>query len=88
MAYGKIILIFGVFFPLEMFPGIIQTIIRYSPIYGVASGPAKLALHFSPNLYLEVLITQIIIILVIGLLIVYFTKVDITDIFMFLLGRK
>ncbi len=69
MAYGKIILIFGVFFPLEMFPSIIQTIIRYSPIYGVASGPAKLALSFSTNLFIEVLITQIIILLIITLLI-------------------
>ena len=69
MAYGKIILIFGVFFPLEMFPGIIQKIIRYSPIYGVATGPAKLVLDFNYQLFIEVLITQIIIILIFSLLI-------------------
>ena len=72
-VYGKIILIFGVLFPMEMFPSVVQKIIRYSPIYGVASGPAKLVIHFSKNLFKEILITQsiTIVILMILLLLVY-----------------
>ena len=66
--YGKIVLIFGVLFPLEMFPNIVQKIIRFSPIYGVSSGPASLIINYSFNGFKEVLITQLITILVILLL--------------------
>lgn len=69
MVYGKFILIFGVFFPIEMFPKIIGNIIRYTPVYSVSYGPAKLMLDFSSSLFLEVLISQIITIIIISILI-------------------
>ena len=67
-VYSKIILIFGVFFPMEMFPKIVRTIVRYSPIYGVSYGPAKLVISPSIALFKEVLISQIIIIVIISIL--------------------
>jgi len=69
MVYNKIILMFGVFFPLEMFPNIVQKIIRFSPIYGVSYGPAKLVINFSYHILKEILLSQIIIILIVSLLI-------------------
>lgn len=68
-VYSKIILIFGVFFPMEMFPSIIRTIVRFSPIYGVSYGPAKLVISSSFTLFKEVILSQIIIIIVISILI-------------------
>ncbi len=67
-VYNKLILIFGVFFPMEMFPNIIQKIVRFSPIYGVSYGPAKLVISSSFSLFKEVLISQIIIIIIISIL--------------------
>ena len=67
-VYNKLILIFGVFFPMEMFPSIIQKIVRFSPIYGVSYGPAKLVISSSFSLFKEVLISQIIIIVIISIL--------------------
>ena len=67
-VYNKLVLIFGVFFPMEMFPSIIRTIIRYSPIYGVSYGPAKLVISQSISLFKEVILSQIIIIIVISIL--------------------
>lgn len=69
MVYNKIILIFGIFFPLEMFPSIVQKIIRFSPIYGVSYGPAKLVINFSFNILKEILLSQIIMIIVVLVLI-------------------
>ncbi len=69
MVYNKFILIFGVFFPLEMFPKTIGKIIRFSPIYGVSYGPAKLVISFSFNILKEILISQIVIIIIVLLLI-------------------
>ena len=68
-VYKKIVLIFGVFFPLEMFPKIVGTIIRYSPIYSVSYGPAKLILDFSFDLFKSILISQFITIIIVIILI-------------------
>ncbi len=67
-VYNKFILIFGVFFPMEMFPSIIRKIVRFSPIYGVSYGPAKLVISSSFSLFKEVLISQIIIIIIISII--------------------
>ena len=67
-VYNKFVLMFGVFFPLEMFPKILQTIIRYTPIYGVSYGPAKLILDFNTSLFKSVLISQTITIIIISIL--------------------
>ncbi len=69
MVYQKIILIFGVLFPLEMFPKIIQSIIKFTPVYGVAYGPAKLIIGFNLELFKSVLISQIATIIVVTILI-------------------
>lgn len=69
--YSKIVLIFGVFFPIGMFPSIIQKIIRYSPIYGVSSGPAGLVINYSFNNFIEIVITQVITITIVLLFILF-----------------
>ena len=66
--YNKIILIFGVFFPIEMFPKIIGNILRYTPIYSITYGPAKLIINFNTNLLKNILISQIITLIIISLL--------------------
>ena len=68
MVYQKIVLIFGVLFPLEMFPKIIQTIIRFTPVYGVSYGPAKLMIDFNLDILISVLTSQIITVIVVGIL--------------------
>ena len=68
MVYQKIVLIFGVLFPLEMFPKIIQTIIRFTPVYGVSYGPAKLLIDFNLDILISVLTSQIITVIVVGIL--------------------
>ena len=67
-VYNKMVLMFGVFFPLEMFPSIIGKIIRYSPIYSTSYGPAKLILSFSNELFKTILLSQFITILIIIIL--------------------
>jgi len=68
-VYNKFILMFGIFFPLEMFPKIVGTIVRYSPIYGVSYGPAKLILDYDFILFRNVFISQLITILIVIILI-------------------
>lgn len=68
----KLFMLFGLLFPLEFFPEVIQPIIMYSPIYSVFSGPAKLVASFSWDLFLKVFLSQVIwssILLVIGVLV-------------------
>ena len=69
MIYSKIILIFGIFFPIEMFPKTIGNILRYTPIYSVSYGPAKLMLSYNFPFFLNILITQIITIIIISIII-------------------
>lgn len=57
--YSKMILILGVLFPIEYFPGILAQIMRYSPIYVTCYGPAKLFVDFSFTSAVEILISQI-----------------------------
>lgn len=68
MVYSKIVLIFGVLFPLEMFPKIIQTIIKFTPVYGVSYGPAKLIIDFNSSILINVLLSQVITIIVVTIL--------------------
>jgi ABC-2 type transport system permease protein len=56
--YSKLILVFGTIFPVEFFPGIIQTFLRYSPVYVVSYAPAKLFVNYSTSGLIEVLISQ------------------------------
>lgn len=58
--YSKIILVLGVLFPIEYFPGMLAQIMKYSPIYVTCYGPAKLFVNFSYSSAIEILISQII----------------------------
>ena len=63
-VYAKFILIIGTIFPIELFPTNIQPIIKYSPIYAISYGPAKLFVNFNFNLFISVIFSQIIYILI------------------------
>lgn len=56
--YSKAILLLGTIFPVEFFPGIIQEIVKFSPIYVMCYGPAKLFVGFNINDTLHILIAQ------------------------------
>ena len=58
--YSKMILVLGVLFPIEYFPGIFAQIMKYSPIYVTCYGPAKLFVDFSYSTTVEILLSQII----------------------------
>lgn len=62
--YSKAILVLGTTFPIEYFPKLLQTIIKYSPIYVVTYGPAKLFVDFSWNSFIHIITTDIIYIIV------------------------
>lgn len=62
--YDKLILVIGTIFPIELFPLWIQPIIRYTPIFVVTYGPAKLVVDFSMNMFYAVLLIQIIYLIV------------------------
>lgn len=67
-VYSKLILVIGTVFPVEYFPVAIQGIIKYSPIYVVSYGPAKLFVDFSWNNTITIIIAQVIYILIASLL--------------------
>lgn len=56
--YDKMILVLGLFFPVEMFPSWAQPVIKASPIYVINYGPAKLVTDFQQEVFLRVLLTQ------------------------------
>lgn len=56
--YDKMILVVGMLFPIEMFPVWVQPVIRYSPIYVVTYGPAKLIIDYNHAVFLKVLLIQ------------------------------
>lgn len=60
----RLTLTLGVLFPPQVFPGIVQDIITYSPIYALVGGPAQLLVNFSWELFLKVVIIQILYIIV------------------------
>jgi len=57
--YSKFLLLVGVIFPIEFFPPAIQEFIVYSPVYVTAYGPAKLFVDFSLDVFINVMIAQI-----------------------------
>ena len=58
--YSKLILVVGTLFPIEYFPSFIQPIIKFSPVYVVCYGPAKLFVNFSLNEFVSIILAQII----------------------------
>jgi len=62
--YSKLILVVGTLFPIEFFPRVLQPILKYSPIYVVSYGPAKLFVDFTLDKFIEVIIIQVIYLIV------------------------
>jgi ABC-2 type transport system permease protein len=58
--YDKLIIVIGTMFPVEMFPVWAQSVIKYTPIYVVTYGPAKLIIDYSTDLALQILFAQFI----------------------------
>ena len=73
-VYNKMVLMFGVFFPIEMFPKVVGNIIRYTPIYSVSYGPAKLIINFSSSIFKSILLSQLITILIVIILMIIIYK--------------
>ena len=73
-VYDKIILVLGTLFPIEMFPGILAVIIKYTPIYVVSYGPAKLIVDFSIDNFISIIIAQTIYLLIVTLIAVLLYK--------------
>lgn len=57
--YSKIQLIFGIVFPIEFFPKVLQPIIKYSPVFVLCYGPAKLFINFNFNTFITIVLAQI-----------------------------
>ncbi len=73
--FKTVFLIFGVTFPLEMFPVWLQPVIRYSPIYAALSGPVKMIVDFNISEYLLVVISQLFyIVLLLAILVFEYKK--------------
>ena len=58
--YSKMILVLGTLFPIEFFPKIMQPFVKFSPVFVVSYGPAKLFVDFSYQKTLEVLLIQLV----------------------------
>ena len=54
----------GTVFPIEFFPGVLQHVFAYSPVYAICYGPAKLFVDFSWNNAACVITSQILYLLV------------------------
>ncbi|MGN0973620.1 MAG: ABC transporter permease [Bacilli bacterium] len=61
--YSKVILVLGTIFPIEYFPEVIRPILKFSPVYVISYGPAKLFVDFNYNNALSIIVAQIIYIL-------------------------
>lgn len=63
-VYSKLILVMGTLFPIEYFPGIIQKVLVYTPVYVVNYGPAKLFVDFSVDKGILIIIAQVIYVII------------------------
>lgn len=67
-VYSKVILVLGTIFPIEYFPLFMQKILKYSPVYVVSYGPAKLFVDFHIKTALSILISQCVYIILLFIL--------------------
>lgn len=67
--YNKLILIFGVFFPIDIMPSILQGILKYTPAYVITYGPTKLIVDFDLFTATKILIAQVIYLIVVLILV-------------------
>lgn len=58
--YDKLIIVVGTLFPVELFPHLIQPLIKCLPIYVINYGPAKLVIDFSYQVAARVFLAQFI----------------------------
>ncbi len=58
--YDKMIIVLGIMFPVEVFPLWAQPIIRFTPIFVVTYGPAKLIIDYSIGMALQVILSQLV----------------------------
>lgn len=58
--YEKLILIMGTVFPLELFSDNIQNILKYTPIYVISYGPARIFVKYNNGDFFKILFSQII----------------------------
>lgn len=66
--YDKVILVIGTLFPVELFPKLLQPIIKCTPIFVINYGPAKLFVDFSFSMFKNVLVAQILYIVIVILM--------------------
>ena len=62
--YDKLILILGTIFPIEMFPVWLQPVIKFTPVYVITYGPAKLIIDFSAEMFSKIIVAQVIYLLI------------------------
>lgn len=62
--YSKFILVLGTIFPIEFFPKAISNILKFSPIFAISYGPAKLFVDFNLKNSIITIIVQIIYIII------------------------
>lgn len=67
-VYSKFILILGTIFPIEFFPKIVTNILKFSPIFAISYGPAKLFVDFTLKNAIITITVQIIYIIIAYLL--------------------
>ena len=58
--YDKLILVIGTIFPIEMFPNVLQPIIKCTPVFAITYGPTKLIIDFSLGMFWQILCVQVI----------------------------
>lgn len=58
--YSKAVLVLGTLFPIEYFPSIMQPILKFSPIYVISYGPARLFVNFAWQDFIKIIIAQVI----------------------------
>ena len=68
--YDKMIIVLGIIFPIEVFPLFLQPILKFTPIYVITYGPAKLVIDFSINSFITILLIQIIYLIITSILLV------------------
>lgn len=74
----KLFLMLVLFFPPEVFAGIVQNIITYSPLNAAMAGPARLIVNFSFELFFQTLAIQLF----------YFAAFILLGLFMYAKGAK
>lgn len=72
--YSKVILLLGTIFPIEYFPEVIRPILKFSPVYVISYGPAKLFVDFSYSGAFSIIVAQVIYILISYLLCLFVYK--------------